>query len=335
MKNPIISIIVPIYNVDKYLRQCLNSIRYQTFEDWECILVDDGSTDESPAICDEFVSVDVRFKVIHKENGGLSSARNAALNVTAGQYIGFVDADDWIEPEMFEKLYNLITESDADMAMVGFKKEYRGRQSSKHLVKHKSIIDGYTAIRAICYDRFPSYVWNKLHKKEIINCDFPDGRNFEDIYVYGQWLKNVNKLVIDPTPLYHYRMRTGSIAHVNPGKNRYDFFISCIDRMQILDSLPDSIVDEDKKNAYINKSAVLASKRIARQEPDKEVRFRAIKHVSDKLKEYPLPSIKKMNLKVWFRANLLRNHPNSFSFLMRAVHVFDLDTKHREKLYYE
>lgn len=335
MKNPIISIIVPIYNVDKYLHQCLNSIKSQTFKDWECILVDDGSKDASASICDEFVSSDARFKVIHKENGGLSSARNAALKVAVGQYIGFVDADDWIEPEMFEELYCLVKENDADMAMVGFTKEYRGRQSSKHLVKNKGVMDGTAAIRAICYDRFPSYLWNKLHKKEIITCDFPEGRNFEDIYVYGRWLKNVNKLAIAPTPLYHYRMRAGSIVHGNPGKNRYDFFLSCIDRMQMLDSLPDSMVDEGKKNAYINKAAVSASKCIARQEPDKEVRCRAIKRIVDRLKEYPLPSIKYMNPKVWFRANLLRNHPHAFSFLMRAVHLFDLDTKHRENRYYE
>ncbi len=335
MENPLISIIVPVYNMEMYLRECLDSIKSQTFLNWECILVDDGSRDSSPSICDEYAKEDPRFKVIHKQNGGLSHARNAALKIAKGGYIGFVDSDDWIDPQMYETLYNLITEADADISMVGVVKEYRGRKSIKHFVRQKTIMDGSETIRAIGFDRFPSYMCNKLHKREIMTCDFPDGRNFEDMYVYGHWLKNVKKFAIDPAPLYHYRIRIGSISHANPGKNRYDFFLSCIERMRMFDIVEDATIDDDWKNAYINKSAVLAAKRIAREESDKEVRNEAIRRVSDKLREYPLPSIKKMNPKTWFRANLLRNNIKGFSRLMRAVHFFDFDIKSREKRYYD
>lgn len=144
--NTIISIIVPVYNVELYLRQCLDSILSQTFKDWECILIDDGSTDSSPSICDEYVSRDSRFKVAHKINEGLSSARNEALKLAKGEYIGFVDSDDWIEPEMYEVLYSNIKEYNADISMVGYRMEFRGRHSTKHTVNQKKSnqrINGY------------------------------------------------------------------------------------------------------------------------------------------------------------------------------------------------
>ncbi|MDE6521745.1 MAG: glycosyltransferase [Muribaculaceae bacterium] len=335
MEKPLISILVPIYNVEMYLKECLDSIKAQTFSDWECVLVDDGSTDSSPAICDEYAEADGRFKVIHQKNGGVSNARNTALKMAEGKFIGWTDPDDWIEPSMYETLYNLIIENDADISMVGVIKEYRGRQSIKHYVRQRKVIDGKETIRGIGLGKFPSYMCNKLHKREIITTSFPDGRTFEDMFVYGQWLKNVNKVAIDPTPLYHYRMRIGSITHTNPSKNRYDFFLSCIERMKMFDYIQDSNISQDWKNAYINKSAVLAAKRIAREEKNEEVRQEGIQRISNKLNEYRLPSLLKMNPKYWLRAKLLRTNTKSFINLMRVVHFFDFDTKSRAKRYYD
>lgn len=318
-----------------YLRQCLDSIRAQTFTDWECIVVDDGSTDTSPAICDEYGAKDQRFRVIHQDNGGLSSARNRALKVANGQLIGFVDADDWIEPEMYETLHRLVSENDADMAMVGFCKEFVGIRSTKHLTHHDKIIDGKTAIKEIGFDHMPSYVWNKLHKRAVINCDFPEGRNFEDIFVYGEWLKNVRKLVIDRSPLYHYRMRKGSIIHTNPAKNRYDYFLSCIDRIKMIESLSDIKKDENLRNAYINKSAVGAAKIIARQEKDVMLRKGAVNRIRMELLDYPLPLMKHLKPKTWWRAYFLRKYPNFFIFLMRGVYKFDFDYRRRMASLYD
>ncbi len=115
MANPAVSIIVPVYNVEKYIRRCLDSIVAQTFTDWECILVDDGTPDNSGKICDEYAANDSRFVVIHKENGGVSSARNAGLDVANGEWITFVDADDWIEPETYEVAYKTAIEKDVDL----------------------------------------------------------------------------------------------------------------------------------------------------------------------------------------------------------------------------
>ena len=121
MFSPKISIIVPVYNVEKYIRRCLDSIAAQTFTDWECICVDDGTPDASGKICNEYAQKDSRFVVIHKENGGVSSARNAGLNVAKGEYVTFCDSDDWVEKEMLEVLYNTALETDADVVMGGHK----------------------------------------------------------------------------------------------------------------------------------------------------------------------------------------------------------------------
>lgn len=333
--KPTVSIIVPVYNVEQYLKECLDSIKNQTFKDWECILVDDGSKDSSAAMCDEYAEEDSRFRVIHKQNGGLSSARNAALKIVRGDYIGFVDADDWIEPEMFQTLYQLIIENNADISMVGYRVEYKGRHSTKHLTDKLEVIDREEAMRGICYDRLPNYVWNKLHKRSIITCDFPDGRNFEDIYVYSKWLRNVDRMVISPTPLYHYRMRRGSIIHVDPAKNRYDFFLSCIDRLNMMKDLDADLANDDAKYVFINKSAVTACKIIARSVKNRKLRIDTVLRIRDKVKEYPLPEIKQVNPKLFWRSMLLRNHPRFFCFLMRFVNKMDVDSKIREKLLFD
>lgn len=334
MKKPKISIIVPVYNVDRYLRKCLDSIKDQTFTDWECILVDDGSTDTSPAICEEYASRCSQFKTIHKHNGGLSSARNMGIRIAQGEFIGFIDSDDWIEPGMFQLLYDLIVQYDADVSQVGFIKEFIGRRSIKHLVSSVKVITGDQAMHETVLNRLPNYAWNKLHRRQIITCDFPEGRTFEDIYVYGQWLKNVRKMVIHPSPMYHYRMRKGSIIHSNVAKNRYDFFISSINRINMLDATEDKKACS-KRNAYINKAAVSAAKIIARKEKNVSKRDEAINRISEEVKAYPLPSILHLGIKSWWRAKLLRSKPSFLVCLMKGVGALDLDRKDRERRYYD
>ncbi|MDE6637121.1 MAG: glycosyltransferase [Muribaculaceae bacterium] len=335
MEKPKISIIVPIYNMETYLRQCLDSIKDQTFNDWECILVDDGSTDSSSEICDEYASKDPRFKVIHKYNGGVSSARNAGMAAAVAEYVGFVDPDDWTEPMLFDRLYHLITEYDADIVQVGYIKEFLGHNSTKHLVNNTIVIDGDEAVREISFDKIPNYLWNKLHRRSIMTCMFPEGRSFEDIYVYGHWLLNVKKMVLDPAPLYHYRMRKGSIVHSYNPLERYDYFLSCIDVMNRVEKLLTGKNDINRKNAYINKSAVGAAKSIARNIKKINQRDETIKKISIEVSNYPLPSPRFMGLKPWFRAKLLRKNPKFFGFLMRLVFRADIMMKRRAKQYFD
>lgn len=146
---PKISIIVPVYNVEKYLEKCVRSILAQTFTDFELILVDDGSPDSSGAMCDQFAEQDQRVKVIHKENGGLSDARNAGIEIATGEYLGFVDSDDYIADDMYELLYTNIVKEDADLSICGIYDVYEGRANCKkfntgNFFQRRSIIVNFT-----------------------------------------------------------------------------------------------------------------------------------------------------------------------------------------------
>lgn len=169
-KAPKVSIIVPVYNVEKYLHRCLDSVAAQTFTNWECILVDDGSPDASGKICDEYAEKDPRFRVIHKANGGVSSARNVGLDAAEGDWISFVDADDWIEISMIEELYDFAKEKDADVVISGDAR-----------VRNEKIVETHippTGIMSMPKD-FAIYwqgPWAKLFKSTVLpNIRFPDG----------------------------------------------------------------------------------------------------------------------------------------------------------------
>lgn len=337
MKKPAISIIVPVYNMERYLRECLESVRAQTFQDWECIIVNDGSFDTTPTVIREVTRNDSRFRVINKENGGLSIARNVAMKMANGKYIGFIDSDDWIEPTMYEHLYKLITENDADVAQISYWKEYIGSNEAKDT--HESpedlkIIDGMTAMIEMGYGQLSHYVWDKLHRKDIITCDFPIGRNFEDVYVYGKWLKNVKKMVIDNTPLYHYRIRRSGINQARASKNRYDFFLSCIDRMNMIQSSMTDEMDLDRRNAYLNRQAVNACRHIAREEKNTMKRDGAISRISCDINKFTLPPTQYLGSKYWWYAKLLRSNSRFFSMFMRFSGIFKSKDKNSESNFY-
>ena len=170
--NPKISVIVPVYKVEKYLDKCVESIVNQTYKNLEIILVDDGSPDNCPAMCDAWAEKDERIKVIHKENGGVSSARNAALEVATGDYIGFVDSDDWIEPDMYEYLVSLILDNDAQIACVQELTVDENNCSNVEISNDDEIIEKYDYIGILSHDVTP-YLCTKLYSKCLFD-DLPD-----------------------------------------------------------------------------------------------------------------------------------------------------------------
>ena len=216
-----ISIIVPIYNVEQYLRKCVDSILAQTFTDFEVILVDDGSPDNSGAICDEYAKLDSRVRVIHKENGGLSDARNAGIEIAKGKYLGFVDSDDFIDKDMYEILYNAFSVADIDMSIVGYYDQYGDYilNTDKDIEDFK-VIDNIQAVEEILKGRkLTANVWNKLYKKELFqHIRFPKDVIAEDAFVIIELLLLVNKVGVDTKLKYHYMHRKESItsAKFNP-----------------------------------------------------------------------------------------------------------------------
>lgn len=216
MKESLISVIVPIYKVEAYLSRCVDSIINQTYKNLEIILVDDGSPDNCPIICDEYAMIDNRIKVVHKENGGLSDARNAGMNVATGKYISFVDSDDWIEPNMLEVLCKKAYENDFDIVSGGVMMVWNDDTPSKMLTNLNGDVDFYNTEEAlenfINSRNIIQTVWNKLYKYSVIkDIPFPSGKINEDEYWSWQVVANSDKIASLECPLYNYLQRNGSI----------------------------------------------------------------------------------------------------------------------------
>ncbi|MDE7417306.1 MAG: glycosyltransferase [Lachnospiraceae bacterium] len=239
----LLSIIVPVYNMEQYLDRCMESILQQTYRKLEIILVDDGSTDTSPSMCEEYAKKDSRVKVIHKKNGGLSDARNAGLAVAAGDYIGYVDSDDWIEPDMYEQMYQACTEHDAQIAVCRYFYEYKdqtmsGGDGSVVPLSRDELLKAYIS----GHDKYVIYnsVWSKLFYRDLVKgMIFPKGRNSEDIMYTTRAFCRVNQAVYLDQCFYHYVLdREGSIMNAVQGERMFrdeiPFWrehISCIRQM--------------------------------------------------------------------------------------------------------
>ena len=218
MQRDLISIIVPVYNMEQYLDRCVASILHQTYTNLEIILVDDGSSDSSPSMCDEYARQDSRIKVIHKRNGGLSDARNAGLSVATGSYIGYVDSDDWIEPNMYERMYKACIQNDAQIAVCKYKAVFKDRTIDKG--SDETVVLSREELLNIYIFEHKKYViynsvWSKLFKRELVeDMLFPVGRNSEDIMYTTKAFCRVNKAVYIDECLYNYVLdRDGSIMN--------------------------------------------------------------------------------------------------------------------------
>ena len=239
MEENKVSIIVPIYNVSEYLDKCLENIIEQTYNNIEIILVDDGSTDDSGRKCDSYARLDERIKVIHKENGGLSSARNAGLDICTGNYIVFVDSDDWISKFMVEKLVNKLIKSKSDIVCCEFFEVDEKTLLCSKIDAEEKIMESEEALEKLLKLEIRDYAWNKIYKRELFSeLRFPDGRNYEDMATTYRAFMQANKVCVIPDLLYYYVTRNGSIANTSNTekilKNKYDAMISYYERIETI-----------------------------------------------------------------------------------------------------
>ena len=232
MEDKKISIIVPVYNVEKYIDKCLQSLTQQTHKNLEIMLIDDGSPDNSGKICDEWAKKDNRIKVIHKENGGVSSARNLGLEVVTGEYVAFVDPDDYVDLTMYEKMLKSATENNSDMVLCGFKYVFEdgsekllvetnlNKVNSGDFLKYYLTAHPYTKNNVVYTDNIMGGVCRSLIKKEAIGeTRFPILKIAEDfIFTLKLFQKNINVSVVNED-LYCYLQRQTSAIH-NFDKNK-------------------------------------------------------------------------------------------------------------------
>ena len=234
--NELISVIVPIYNVEKYLKKCVNSILKQTYKNLEIILVDDGSPDRCPEICDKLAQTDDRIIVIHQQNGGLSKARNVGLDVAKGAYLVFVDSDDTVEYELIEKLYKCLKKYDCKMAACGRKYVF---EDGKILCKVPEGIDTVyefgDAIKEMnAFRLFDMSAWAKIYAKELFSTiRFPEEKLSEDYFVMYKLIDLAHKVGYISEPLYNYLQRTSSISRNK--KINHDFIEAAQTQMDYLD----------------------------------------------------------------------------------------------------
>ena len=242
MDKKLISIIIPVYNVEEYVTKCVRSVLSQTYEDLDVIIVDDGSTDGCPELCDGFARGDSRVRVIHKANGGLSDARNVGLDIARGAYIGFVDSDDWVEPDMFAHLAESIQTAGADISVCNFSYE-REKATADHpasmsaeAVQSRCILDRRSAMKLLLEDKVvQNYVWNKLYRAELWDgVRFPVGQAFEDVNTTWKVFERADFVVVDPWVGYRYRVRAGSIVTSKSLHSELDCFRAGLSRLRAL-----------------------------------------------------------------------------------------------------
>lgn len=215
MKNDLISIIIPVYKVEKYLEKCIESVLKQTYTNLQIILVDDGSPDNCGKICDEYAKKDSRIEVIHKANGGLSDVRNVGISKAKGRYIGFVDSDDYIKEDMYEILLNLIKKYDADVSICNLYDVIDGNEcirNKENGIREYSRLD---ILKEVLLDKnIQSYAWNKLYEKELFDeIKYPIGKKYEDIGTTFYVFEKCNKIVVTSEPEYYYLKRSDSLVN--------------------------------------------------------------------------------------------------------------------------
>lgn len=258
MKNELISVIVPVYNVEKYLKKCIDSIICQTYENIEIILIDDGSTDSSSKICDKYLLKDSRIKVIHQKNQGIAIVRNKGLAQSNGKYIFWVDSDDYISNECIEYLYNLLKKENADMSICNY------LQGSSRLYDFNSNEDYYNEImnskKALEYiyesDHYAFIMaasWAKLIKKELYdNLKYPENKLFEDIYMSHHLINNCNKIAYTNKVMYYYFQWNDSILGKKLHRGKLDYLYAFEERIHFFEELQYLDLKEKARLQYLH-----------------------------------------------------------------------------------
>jgi glycosyltransferase involved in cell wall biosynthesis len=252
--DELISIVIPIYNVEKYLKNCVDSVCNQTYRNLEIILVDDGSPDHCPEICEDYARNDSRVRVIHKQNGGLSDARNYGIEVAKGKYITCIDSDDYVSEDFIEYLYKLLKDANADISVCGFIKTKNLNENRIFTSEDTIEMSSNQAIQEMLYAKiFTTSAWGKLYRTDLFyDVTYPLGKYSEDMYTTFKLLNKANKVVYGNQVCYYYLHRPNSIL-------TSDFSSKHLDVFEALHIIHDSGVLGSKAELKAYKSQMVSS----------------------------------------------------------------------------
>lgn len=335
-KLPLVSIVTPVYNVEKFLPQCIESVQAQTFPDWELILVDDGSTDGSGDICDRYAAADSRIRVVHKSNSGQADSRNIGISMARAELVGFVDSDDWIEPRMYEILYNTLMDNGADISICGYFMSYVGSEKPFGDGGAQFVLSGREALDKILDDReIRSFLWDKLFKREMITEKFPESYYYEDYSTLFKWFANAGKVAIRAIPLYHYRQRAGSTDHDCDPRKKYHFFLAEQERFRFLKSRRILLERSREFQAKVVQCGIQEIKGIARTEGYGDNAMRYIRRIRSDIQQYLPVKIREIGVQRYIRLLMLQHYLWLYVRAMRAERHIVSSGASRGMVFYE
>jgi len=257
-KLPLISVIIPVYKAENCLGRCIESVLAQTYKNLEIFLVDDGSPDRSGGICEEYARKDNRIRVLHKSNGGQSTARNLALKLVTGAYIGFVDSDDYLAPDMYETLYSALLLNEAEIAICGFIKEFEdGHQEVDNAFDKNEVLKGAELLDIFMVDdKIGSQPCNKLFSARLFtSVEFPEGRVYEDLAIMHKVFHRATSVVCLSENKYYYCIHGNSTSFVQNAKWAFGLYQAFADRVEYISGLK---VSQETWDICLNKASRFA-----------------------------------------------------------------------------
>ncbi|WP_318505200.1 glycosyltransferase family 2 protein [Bacillus sp. T3] len=329
--NQKVSVIVPIYNVEKYLNRCIKSILNQTYKNLEVILVNDGSLDKSGEIADSYSKMDKRIKVIHKENGGLSDARNAGMKQITGEYTIFVDSDDWLDEKMVEAQINISNQFQADIVQSAFYYAYDDHLLFDNRVycqdAEPAVLDNCSLMyELVINERIKNFAWGKLYKTSLIkDLPFKKGVLFEDVFWAHHVMHRVNTFVLIHQPLYYYMQRSDSIVATYTPKN-LDILKGIRERHFFIEDNYKDLIDESYrgilKTSLIHYNLLLLNRK---KDKDGNLRKEIRNYIKTHYKQFKMAAIQDITLSqqlsLFYLHPLLNISYQLLNIILRKLHI--------------
>ena len=313
-----------VYNTERYLRESILSVVGQTFDNWELIVIDDGSTDQSKDICDDMGRQDQRIVVVHKPNSGQADSRNVAIGMARGEYVFFVDSDDWIAPNTLEYLLDCQAQSRADAVVCSYYKE----RPDTHVHIHNDFSGVFSRQEAIdiyykCKNQTTYMIWGILFSRALLKVPIPQLRYCEDTAVILQWISQAGIVEITDKPLYHYRMRQGSIMHIEKETERAKANLKAFQlRNKFIKQ--HSLLQQQEADAYDAEAYTYITQQFVRQCPSAARRNDIARMASEMLQEIMPVDTKDMKRRTRRRILLLARHPVRFAWQLYLSQFFSL-----------